>query len=168
MPTNPTNINPIAALPEDPLIASTKLIKNKIQPTTNNPVLTSGTKQDAIMHPTNGYLFLNGKNTNPAVKPARDVFKITTITVAQALTAIKAPTSPTSKLSTPSTNPKKKPPKGPNKHAPTAIGTNVKLSVKLPILITFDNPNRQTSIAVRIPRPVIVLVVKYFFISSEL
>ena len=47
-------MNPIAALPVEPEICSTKDMKNKIQPTTNNPVLTIGTKQDAMTHPTNG------------------------------------------------------------------------------------------------------------------
>ena len=143
-------------------------MKNNKQPTTNKPVLTIGTKQDAKTHPTNGWLFLNGMNTKPAINPANEVFSKTTKIVAQALTPMNAPTSPTNKFNNPSTNPRMNPPNGPNIQAPKAIGTSVKLRVSVPNFISFDNPNKQTSIAVSIPSPVIVLVVKYFFILGEL
>lgn len=148
--------------------AATISEKNSKKPARKIPVFNNGTLIEARTHPIKGCLFLNGLKIKPAIKPAAPVLIKTNKTVAQAFIVRNAPVSGAVKFKAPSTKPRNKPPNGPNKQAPTAIGIKVKLSVRVPILTTVDKKYRQTSIAVRTPRPAIVLIVKNFFIAQEL
>ena len=84
-------------------------------------------------------------------------FANTVITVPMMLTAKKAPEF-VNRISTPATKPSHAPTLGPYNAAPTTIGTNTRLRLKIPTGMITANDCNTTTMAVISPTPTIVFV----------